>query len=470
MVRHTRASAGLINSNVAEIANVETSKTRRSHRKSRKGCTECKRRHIRCDERQPSCANCEIAERTCVFPPPKVGKQKRKLRQSRNEEQQSQQATAASTPDSQVSSQTNTNNIDNAGGLDANSHQIPSPASPLQPGEEHTPPADCCPGLSSIPGFVTTKAIFTSEHMVLLQHADKVPNFTGPNRSVVDIAVRRAVDSPYLLDEVLAFTAFHMAYLYPGSAIQLRHLATELQTRALASFTRLTETVPNDDKATAVPRFLFSGILGRHVLADTLTHYRSDFHSFIDRFVECFNLNRGIRAVTPPARHFLNNSEMKPFLDVVLKAHARITSPGNECDPLNQLMDRSDLSETSTQACREAIGVLQWSFDLLHGLDEDEFPQSASAFSVKIEASFVDVLRKYRPEALIILAYYGVLLHRCRSFWAFGDAGAFLIRSISSYLGSYWQEALVWPLHVLETDPNSQSVTPVPRHDALARP
>lgn len=329
----------------------------------------------------------------------------------------------------------------------------------MQLGDPRTPPAGCHPGLSSVPDSAP-KAVFTPQHLILLHHAHTVPNITGPNRSAVDIAVRRAVDSPYLIDEVLAFTAFHLAHVYPGSAVYLRHLSTELQTRALASFTRLTETVPNDDKATAVPRFLFSGILGRHVLADTLAYCRSDFHLFIDRFVECFNLNRGIRAVIPPARDYLPNSELQPFLNVVLDAQKKITSPGTQCDPLVHLMDDSDLSEASANACRQTIEVLQWSFDLCDGLDEGEYPQSASVFSVRIEVGFVDMLRKRQPEALVILAYYGVLLHRCRSFWAFADAGAPIIRAVAEHLGSYWQNVLAWPLQVIDTERNAELLTP----------
>lgn len=462
-------------------------KTRRPHTKSRNGCIECKRRHIRCDEGQPSCTNCEVAERTCFFPKPKTAKQKQKQGQSEPD------APSASLPDAVVNSHATTNgehaNMDVDFGqmpplefqqqpghsslgqvtdqttdrsllgydalppvtsLESNVWQIPSPASPMGFDDVHTPPADCHPGFLSIPNTIS-KAVFTPQHMILLYHANGVPNFTGPNRSAVEIAVRRAVDSPYLIDEVLAFTAFHIAYLYPGSAVPLRHLATELQTRALASFTRLTELVPNDHKPTAVPRFLFSGILGRHVLADTLAHYRADFHQFIDRFVACLDLNRGIRAVTPPAQYYLSDSELQPFLAVILNAQKNM-EPGNECDPLKALMDNSDLSEASTSACRQAIEILQWAFDICKRLDEEDYPQAAAAFAVRVEIGFADMLRKYRPEALVVLAYYGVVLHRCRSFWAFGDAGASMIRAIAAHLGSYWQKALEWPLRVLETE------------------
>ncbi|KAI0428531.1 putative Zn(II)2Cys6 transcription factor [Xylaria sp. FL1042] len=40
---------------------------RRQHTKSRNGCSECKRRHVRCDEQRPSCTNCIKAKRKCEY-------------------------------------------------------------------------------------------------------------------------------------------------------------------------------------------------------------------------------------------------------------------------------------------------------------------------------------------------------------------------------------------------------------------
>ncbi|KAL8344411.1 hypothetical protein RB601_004783 [Gaeumannomyces tritici] len=42
---------------------------RKSHNKSRKGCQNCKRRHVKCDEQGPPCANCVVRETssTCIY-------------------------------------------------------------------------------------------------------------------------------------------------------------------------------------------------------------------------------------------------------------------------------------------------------------------------------------------------------------------------------------------------------------------
>ncbi|PVI01714.1 hypothetical protein DM02DRAFT_704298 [Periconia macrospinosa] len=487
MTRHTRASAARVNSTSAESRNPQIAKIRRSHKKSRNGCIECKKRHIRCDERRPSCANCHIAERTCVFSRPLVGKHMQISGQENSEQQkQRPRETMTLSSVSEPRSQSNMINMNDTStpslpipqeknhsefdqtlikpsitGLHTGTHDNRSSAFSMQLDQVHIPPINSHPNFPNFSDAVSS-AIYTPHHMILLRHADAVPNFTGPNCSIVNIAVQYAVDSPYLLDEILAFTAFHMAHIYPGSAMCLRNFATELQIRALASFSRLTEMVPKDDEATAVPRFLFSAILGRHSLAENLVYYSSGFHSLVNRFVECFNLNRGVRAITPPARDFLHNSEVQPFMNVVLLAQSGITSPGKECGPLFSLVNSSDLSEASVEACRQATHVLQLSFDTFRNLDEKDFAQATSVFTVGISGSFVDVLRKLQPEALVILAYFGVLLHLCRDYWAFGNAGASIVRTIADHLGIYWQEALAWPLHVIETRSNPRTLDVAP--------
>lgn len=462
-----------------------TTKTRRSHRKSRNGCAECKHRHIRCDERRPACANCKAADRLCSFSKLEAGHQNHGTRLRTQQE-----ATVTQSPRLQATSRDAVKTVENGGrakqspiyhlqttqanlsqALDHLSHpsvlsdscttlnsrlfggldQTSYSASPLLSDSTPIEPSDHCPGLSCI-ADADCIAIYSSQHMVLMHHTTSVPDLTKTGRNVVEIAIRHAINAPYLLDEVLAFTAFYISDLYPGSAKELLQLATELQNRALASFTQLTENGLSEDKAIAVPRFLFSAILGRHVLADTVIHCQSDFHIFIDRFFECINLNRGVRAVMSPDWNHLNDPEVQPFINIVRQAGKKIVKPGKECDPLYHVIHSSDLNEASIKAYREAVDVLQWCFDLCQGLEEEDYLQSASVFSVRIGSGYADTLRKQRPEALLILAYYGVLLHRCRNFWAFHNAGASMVRAIADHLGSYWQNALQWPLSILEAD------------------
>lgn len=50
-----------------------STKHRRPHRKSRLGCHQCKRRKIKCDETRPACLNCVRREVNCSYPSPLAG-------------------------------------------------------------------------------------------------------------------------------------------------------------------------------------------------------------------------------------------------------------------------------------------------------------------------------------------------------------------------------------------------------------
>ena len=274
----------------------------------------------------------------------------------------------------------------------------------------------------------------------------------GHTPAIVDIAVRHSLDCPYLIDQLLAFAAVHLARQRPEASTAWRHQATELQTRAVAAFNKEAEK-PNSETTYAVPKFLFATLLSLHVMAETLEYYHSDFDVFIDRYVECVNLHKGIRTVTMPTWADLLESELKPLLSVVNAHRPRDPSLGTECQPLHALIDSStNLDPEAAQTCHEAARMLQWAFDLSMRLPHPEVPHAVSGFSVVIPPDFVDMLKRHVPETLVVMAYYGVLMHRTRSYWVCGNNGAYVIRAIAQKLGPYWQGALRWPLQVLEEE------------------
>ncbi len=138
-----------------------------------------------------------------------------------------------------------------------------------------------------------------------------------------------------------------------------------------------------------------------------------------------------------------------------LGAHADIrlgtagaSRPGAECAGLMELLGRSELSQSASQACRSAVA------DLQHMLDSQRAAAPVSGnrrivavqeWPVRVPKDYINLVAQRRPEALAILAYYSVLLHRARDYWVVGDAGEFLIRSITDYLGAYWADWLEWP-------------------------
>ena len=69
-----------------------------------------------------------------------------------------------------------------------------------------------------------------------------------------------------------------------------------------------------------------------------------------------------------------------------------------------------------------------------------------SGWAIAISSTLVNNLASKRPEALVIFAYYAVILHWHRNMWVIGNGGKVLIGSISNYLGPDWEALLRWPL------------------------
>lgn len=68
-----------------------------------------------------------------------------------------------------------------------------------------------------------------------------------------------------------------------------------------------------------------------------------------------------------------------------------------------------------------------------------------TVWPITISAEYTDLLSERKPEALVVMAYFSILLHSKRAFWAVGDAGRVLLTAIKEYLGEGWFEWLTLP-------------------------
>ncbi|KAK7415077.1 hypothetical protein QQZ08_012437 [Neonectria magnoliae] len=433
-----------------------TAKLRRAHRKSRNGCWECKRRHIKCDESRPKCSNCLVSERDCSFP------------------HSASAPTPASTPTPNLASATTpaativnspsrspADSTSSSGALYPSQHLLPSSCGPrgFPVVDDVAPPT--LPSFneffagspsSSLPDSPPQPG-FTAKHLILFHHAQTSMVFTTNFMpAAISIAVQWAQEAPYAMDQLLALAADHLALHSPESCNVHRRDATELQTRALMWFNRDTQdNVNQDNDRLVIPRFLFASLLSIHMLYETLAYYRGSYHAFIDRFIEFTHLHRGVRTVMSNSYDLILESGLRPFM-VNIRLASESDHLGVECAELERLIDGSDLAPATVAACKSACQAVQWAFNVHASLPSDDNIHAVTALPVLLTPEYVDALRKHRPEALLVLVYYGVLLHRCRNSWIVGDAGAAVIHLIADYLGSFWSEPLRWPMEVISTE------------------
>ncbi|KAG8675856.1 hypothetical protein FPOAC1_001851 [Fusarium poae] len=77
----------------ATVAKTNKPRQRRTHTRSRSGCSECRNRRVRCDEQKPQCQNCINSQRTCEYPPVKIPLRERRALERAAENVQPWQAT-----------------------------------------------------------------------------------------------------------------------------------------------------------------------------------------------------------------------------------------------------------------------------------------------------------------------------------------------------------------------------------------
>lgn len=269
------------------------------------------------------------------------------------------------------------------------------------------------------------------------------------------MTVGEAVQAPYLMDQLLAVSAANMSIKRPQQQRFYQEEATQLQTRGLALFNAVQVSEATDN---ALAGFVFSTLLAQQVLFDTFSS-RPDISTFLDKLAGALNICGGVRTMSGIAW---------PFIRAQYEQQTGINLPGEfvagcgsktmltmKLAHLETLLAGANLSPSIMDPCKTAIDLLR---DLSYNPDRPRnspvrmtrmLQARVLQWAVLVPADFVKLIEQRRPEALIITAYYALLMHETRDCWLYGDAGAFIIRSITALLGKYWAEWLAWPNEVL---------------------
>lgn len=283
------------------------------------------------------------------------------------------------------------------------------------------------------------------DHMRLLVHATTNEDLFNIGvgledyHASVSLGLEIGLKSPYLMYEILAYSARHLAFLHPTLTDSYFSQATRLQTRAVSLF----RSTPLDiDQATCVPILLFSTVLGLHLLADTLVKRDvEDLKEFVEHYVQCAQTYRGVYNIAVSAWPLLMESELGPML-VLSKNFTSQQPKGDDCQPLLDMLDSTaDLSDSEMNACRLAVQYLQVGFDATPASHDDVSPnrhQMLAEWTMLATPEFIDLLAAMKPEALLIFAYYALLLDHGRNLWQVRDAGAYIIGLIQHHLGRQW--------------------------------
>ena len=393
-------------------------KRRRAHHKSRRGCLECKRRHIKCDERRPTCVNCDTSERTCCYP---VRPTAQPLRRDSPSDWSADSPTA---------------------GVTSASDTAPTPSR-----------SALLPALLQSPCHPDSNRVYTFQHLLLLHHVENGMAdwlwVSKPMRNMEQVYINGALTSPFVMDQLLAVAAQHVCTIHPDLHDQYRSLATNLQTRALAGFK---SAAADPSRHSLIGRFLFSSLMVFFAMADMAasSFHNDDVEHLFSRFVEFLRVTRGVRIVGDGAwSELYESSELGWIFSAFgnIEAYHEDPAPGF-LSGVAQMLQRPGVDAATAEICSEAaraLGFLQKQLDS---------PASWGVHAVMAWANLVDgaytqLLADRRPEALVVLAHYASILYRHREFWVFGDLGRDLLVSIARSVAPEWLPYMTQPLEVL---------------------
>jgi hypothetical protein len=299
----------------------------------------------------------------------------------------------------------------------------------------------------------SSDAAVNFDHIELLVHlaqdCDDVFNLVSGvdefHHSSLSLGLREGVKFPYLMHALLAFSAQHLAYLHPKKSSHYLHQAVSLQTRAISLFNASWSDV-NESNCVAI--LLFSSILGHHLLAETLCKRDpAGLDGIIAQYVQCMYTHRGIYTIAKSVWPLLMASEIEPILSTSAEFTSR-TPTGNECQDIIDLVESSaDLSIGEKDACRKAIQYLQVGFDAIVAKEELYISRHhmINTWTMLVPPEYTSLLARKQPVALILLAYYAVLVHQAKDLWQARDAGAYVFDLISDQLGSEWDPWMRYP-------------------------
>ncbi|KAK0747373.1 hypothetical protein B0T21DRAFT_3185 [Apiosordaria backusii] len=385
-----------------------------------------------CDEGRPACSLCTVSDRKCSF-------------------------TSGAPTDSTSTSTAFQSKSTSPGSFSSSNiaHQ-----------ETSIPPSDKGRGLHS----AAPSDALNLHHLHLLIHLTSSKDIfdfgathhrATENSAALALALKKGLEAPYLLYQLLAFSARHLAHLHPSQSQTYLEQAITLQTQGVSLFN--VAQLRQVDESNCVCFLIYSGILGHHLLADALSLRDRPLDDFLAQYARCASLHRGVRMIAVSSWPLLmEESELVGMLSWSQGFMTR-EPHGQQCSLITEMVEASaSLDRNEKEACHEAIKFLQVGFDSVLSADWEEHGREAGSkgnkhqmtysWSVVVPPEFMVLMADKRPEALVVLGYFCVLLHHAREIWQVRDAGRYVFGLVDGFLDEKWRCWLDWPREIMTSD------------------
>lgn len=260
-----------------------------------------------------------------------------------------------------------------------------------------------------------------------------------------DHLVKLGFKHEFLLRGLLAVAAYHIAWVHPDRHEEYSLIASKHQSLALNQFQ---EVLARVDESNCHALFGFSCVIIILTFASSPKSQPADFNTDV---LQWFHMLRGGKIVLDMFPEAIKCSFLKPLLDEMAytentAAHSipgadRITDLFRICGISNH---EREISQAYTLAIHSLLSTFtQASICRNRG---DGTILASLVWPVNLPPKFVDLLSEKRPEALVILAHYCVLISWAQdSDWFISGWGRYMLETIRDSVPESWHEHLKWP-------------------------
>ncbi|KAI5925187.1 hypothetical protein F4810DRAFT_700336 [Camillea tinctor] len=398
-------------------------RTRRSHTKSRNGCWRCKRRKIKCDEAKPECGNCVRFMIPCDYSPDNQGAQSTAPVRGRGRPRKDWSIVPVE------------RNLNITTSISPSTSTLSLPGSLLAPSPDFSLTAP-----SHIPWTVEDFELFHHYVQVRLWQ-DQTPRLAFRHHSVLHL--------------ILAIAALHLAR---QDLNRSAGLVDRAETHIAIALRQTTQILTNLSEQNCAELYIATVL----ICTCTFAKQPGPRHLLIvaeGQEVAWWELFRGVRIVVetigiarimaliaseagegpsapPVARTSTQQAEQEQTY-IVFRTIEWETALSN----LSSFVE-GQAPGPRKDTYRNTVNMLKWCFQETFGTSADPKPAADAKFQVimiwmyVLEDEYVDMLKEDEPVALVILAYFAVLLQTLESVWYLRGWAAHIVQGVSGILES----------------------------------
>ncbi|VUC31225.1 unnamed protein product [Clonostachys rosea] len=313
----------------------------------------------------------------------------------------------------------------------------------------HTPEADAFPYFAKFVASDTSVEDDWIRDLELMHHYTSSAYLTLPRandiRPVWQIDVSRlAMSNKFLMHQLLATSAHHLAYLNPSPDSPYTLYASIHQNKALFGLQSTLTQITNENCHAVFAASVFLCICG---FASYSSQSVGDGRPAYENLLDVLLLIRGKSFILDSFQEKLHHG---PLGMLFHKSYQNPAAPPILATFISQLRYLGSLiaeGDPNSTVCREAVNsTIGWTERVIESTHWPDLRFTLS-WPICLSEGFVDLLKQSDPMALALLAHYSVILqHTGNMHWYLNGWGERVIKDIGDSMDADWRETISWPL------------------------